>query len=95
MSEMYRPSWCQEPACACLTSYDERICVGRLPEPVAHDDMFNTHNLCLDADTLMAINDADAYYLIRCLTQVREDVVRHELYHEGRGVVYDLKGGKP
>lgn len=94
-NENQRPPWCQDPACQCLTGYGGRICVGRLPAAEAHDDMLNTHHLCLGADILLAINDADAYYLTKCLTAVRRDVEAHGLYHQGRGETYDLKRGKP
>ena len=94
MSEMERPHWCQDETCERLTGYDGRICVGRLPAAEPHDDMLNTHHLCLE-DLLLAINDADAYYMIKCMTAVRRDVEAHGLYHKGRGEVYDLKGGKP
>lgn len=94
MSEMERPHWCQDETCECLTGYDGRICVGRLAAAERHDDMLNTHHLCLE-DILLSINDADAYYMIKCMTAVRRDVEAHGLYHEGRGTVYDLKGGKP
>ncbi len=93
MSATDRPSWCQDETCRCLTGYNERICVGRLAEKTPHDDLFNTHNLCLDRDTMLAINDADAYYFIRCMQAVREDVTQYNLYEPGRGEFYDL-GGK-
>lgn len=90
--EVPRPHWCQDETCTPLTGYDGRMCVGRLQEKQRHDDMFNTHHLCLEEDILLAINDADAYYLSRCLAAVRRDVQEHGLYHEGRGEIYDLRG---
>jgi len=92
MSEIDRPSWCQDETCLCLTSYDEQFCVGRLPEKSPHDDLFNTHNLCFDRDTLWQINDADAYYLTRCMQAVRADVESQGLYRPpGRGETWDLR----
>lgn len=100
MSATDRPSWCQNEACLCLTSYGERICVGRLPEKTRHDDLFNTHNFCLERESLgeenfcEPINDADAYYFARCMQAVREDVKQNSLYDPGRGKFYDFKGEK-
>jgi hypothetical protein len=78
--EIDRPSWCQNPECACLTGYAGRFCVGRLPKPQPHDDLLNTHNFCLESDFMMGINDQDAYYFIRGLAAVRGDVAARKLY---------------
>lgn len=99
MSAADRPAWCPDETCQCLTGYAQRICVGRLAEKSPHDDLFNTHNFCLERESLgeenfqEPINDADAYYFIRCMTAVREDVTQNGLYEPGRGKFYDL-GGK-
>ncbi len=92
MAETDRPEWCQDESCACLTSYDQRICVGRLPEKTPHDDLFNTHNFCLGQDIMLSINDADAYYLTRSMQAVRTDVESKHLYRPpGRGETWDLR----
>jgi hypothetical protein len=54
-----------------------------------HGDMVNTHSLCLE-DSRFHLNDADAYYLMRCLKAVREDVSRNRLWCEGKGTIYDF-----
>lgn len=102
MAAIDRPTWCQDPSCECLTSYNQRMCVGRLPEKIPHDpdgrdpngeeELFNTHNFCLDKDTKLAINDADAYFFTRCMEAVRADIEALKLYvPPGRGVIWDLK----
>jgi hypothetical protein len=63
--------------------------VGRLPEMLPHDDMFNTHSLCLK-ESRFYLNDADAYYLIRCFQAVRTDVKENHLWCGGRGTIYDF-----
>jgi hypothetical protein len=101
MSALDRPNWCPDAACLCLTGYAARMCVGRLPEKVPHDHMFNTHSFCLEGKSIgmaneqRAINDADAYYLTRCMQAVRDDVTAHGLYCQGKGSVYDQRGGAP
>jgi hypothetical protein len=95
VNDVDRPEWCQDATCQCLTGYAGRICVGRLEHKTPHDDLFNTHNLCFDQDTLFQVNDADAYYLTRCLQAVRADVEQHNLYRPpGRGETWEMGGGK-
>jgi len=89
MSDLDRPSWCPDRTCLCLTGYDSRMCVGRLRETLPHGDMFNTHSLCLEENRFY-LNDADAYYLRRCLQAVREDVSQNRLWCGGKGTIYDF-----
>lgn len=97
MSEMFRPSWCQNPECLCLVSFADRVCVGRLPEKEPHDDLFNTHNFCLDPDILLAINFGDATFMVESLMAVRKDVLEHGLWHDDQGMDRDfvLVRGRP
>lgn len=44
---MENPSFCPHNDCSCL-SYRQCICVGRLPTPVSHDGVDNTHRVCLE-----------------------------------------------
>lgn len=62
-----------------LLSYGGRISVERLAQPIPHQGALNTHLLRLDRDVYY-INDADAYYLIKCLNAVRKDVEHEHLY---------------
>lgn len=101
MSAIDRPDWCPDPECTCLTGFAERICVGRLPQKVAHDDLFNTHNLCLERESLgeenfcEPINDADAWYFSRCMQAVRKDVEQAGLYRPpGLGETWGFKRGE-
>ncbi|MBI4642491.1 MAG: hypothetical protein HY743_01850 [Deltaproteobacteria bacterium] len=95
--EIFRPDWCQNPECLCLTSFDARICLGRLPEPEPHDDLLNTHNLCLEADFMTAINFADATFFIESMMAVRKDVLENGLWHDDQGMDRDfvLVRGRP
>ena len=97
MSELERPDWCQNPECRCLGSFGGRICVGRLPEPEPHDDLFNTHNFCLGEGTLIAINFADATFFIESFLAVRKDVLENGLWHDEQGMDRDfmLVRGRP
>ncbi len=67
--------------------------MGRLSKLSKHDDLMNSHRFCMDEETSFEINDADAYYLGKCMVAVRQDVLTNALYHEGRGIFYDLAGG--
>ena len=64
-----RPAWCPHPDCEfvvvkCLHG----MCGGKLPEPVPHDDDFNTHRICLrgagenDQPFDLQINRTDAWW---------------------------------
>ena len=42
-----RPSWCPHADCAFIRLTDNVACVGKLPIPILHDGVPNTHRLCL------------------------------------------------
>ncbi len=75
-----RPENCPEPNCQYLTSYDGRICFGRLPKLVQHDDLFNSHRCCEDGEPV-ELNATDAYYWAKGCIVVIQDVLRHALYN--------------
>ncbi len=89
MAEIDRPAECPDQNCTCLTSFAGRICVGRLAKKIMHDDMFDTHQICLETDSY-CINDADAFYFMECMGMVRKDVRDHNLWCGGRGETYDF-----
>ena len=88
-----RPDWCPDPDCTYLDSYGDRACVGRLPEPVYHEDgddepdLRNTHHLCLENEgeiITLRVNDQDMYLLGKLAKVIREDVMMHGLPADGR-----------
>lgn len=74
----------------CLASYDDAMCSGRMPKKRQHDELWNTHRLCMGPDDEYQINDADAYYLIKMMAAIRKDVKDNRLYNPGRGDWYDF-----
>lgn len=74
----------------CITSYDDAMCVGRLPEKRQHDELYNTHRLCMGEDDFYELNDADAYYLKKMMQAIRKDVEDNALYDPGKGDWYDF-----
>jgi hypothetical protein len=42
-----RPKWCPNPDCEFKRIAVDHICVGKLPEPIPHNNDENTHRMCL------------------------------------------------
>jgi len=63
-----RPSWCPHSDCLFVRRAMDAMCVGHLPEPIAHDGDFNQHRWCLNgtSDTGgvfdLQINDTDLWW---------------------------------
>lgn len=75
---MGRPVWCPHSNCEFKCHCQNLMCVGKLPEPVPHDGIDNTHRLCFDERETghgihdMQLNWGDAWNLIRLLNQIKE-----------------------
>ena len=92
-NETMRPAWCPDRSCGCIDSWGNStpegyvgcLCVGRLPGPVAHDDLFNTHNFCMNDGTQEGftpdqINYADAGYIGKLMALIMQYVDANGLY---------------
>lgn len=77
-----RPSWCpRQDDCDPVYSGFDRTCLGRLREIARHDDLMNTHNLCLDCgDISLEVNDEDLWILGKTAAAGRKDVADNGLY---------------
>ena len=77
MSEQWkqeRPAWCPHSDCQFHMRTQDSACAGKLPIPVDHDGIENTHRLCLhgakdDGEWTfdLQINRGDAWNLNRVL----------------------------
>ena len=73
---MKRTDWCPHKDCEFNIQSQNKMCVGKLPNPVQHDDDFNTHRLCIDTRETghgifdLQINHTDSWNLKRLLNDI-------------------------
>lgn len=70
-----RPRWCPHADCEYLLSFQESCCGGRLPKLEPHDEDFNTHRLCIEADGVfdLQVNRNDLFVLLRLIGVIYAD----------------------
>lgn len=74
-----RPAWCPHRNCQPLQTANNVTCVGRLPTPISHDGINNTHRWCLrGADRNggvlgLQVNVGDLWRFSLLFDTVRED----------------------
>jgi hypothetical protein len=72
-----RPNWCPHSECIYKANSQNLMCVGQLSEPVLHDEVQNTHRLCIDTRETghgifdLQINWTDSWNLIRLLNLIK------------------------
>ena len=87
----YRPDWCPFPEHQCLLSYSGVFALGRLPKPLRHDGLLDTHCFCfsqwddgenqiMDPAQVAYFNLADMIYLKRCMLAGIADILENKLY---------------
>jgi hypothetical protein len=75
---MDNPAWCPHNDCICL-SWRQCFCVGRLPVPVPHDGIDNTHRWCLNGASDeggvldLLVNSGDLWNFVVLFDIVRRD----------------------
>jgi hypothetical protein len=73
-----QPEWCPHNDCRFKIQSQDKMCIGKLPEPEPHDNDLNDHRLCLDTRETghgifdLQLNWTDAYNLIRLLFTIKE-----------------------
>lgn len=77
---MERPDNCPDPeGCDPIMSGFDRTCFGRLRQKQPHDDLFNTHAMCMDGEQT-EVNDEDMWIIGKGAKAIRKDVADNNLY---------------
>lgn len=77
-----RPDWCPYTTCIYLLQSQDKMCVGRLPEPQAHNEGINTHRFCLDERETghgihdLLVNTGDLWNMHRLFSAIKKDKER-------------------
>ena len=80
-----RPSWCPHPDCVFVRRAMDAICVGHLPELVAHDGDFNHHRFCLNGASDsggvfdLQVNNTDLWWFRQMFSALDGKAVEHTL----------------
>ena len=69
-----RPIWCPHVECKTLRCLQQMMCVGLMPEPVAHGADYNTHRLCLVEEEATSVLDERIFNQILDLQINKSDV---------------------
>jgi len=89
-----KPSWCPHNDCVCL-SWRQSFCVGRLPIPVPHDGIDNTHHWCLNGASDnggvldLQVNSGDLWNFVVLFDIVRWDEGRTPILEEHHKPAYN------
>ena len=73
-----RTKWCPHVECIFIETFQDSMCIGRLPKKVEHDKDFNTHRWCLKGVLPMheifdlQINKTDAFWFNLLFKIVRD-----------------------
>ena len=70
-----RPETCQHKDCQFILIFQNSICGGKMPKPLPHDSIINTHRICFltEEDKKpfdLQINKTDAWWMIRALNKM-------------------------
>jgi hypothetical protein len=83
MAEIDRPEDCEED-CACLGSFDDRLCLGMMSEPKKHRignlELANNVKLCLLPDDYES-NAGDLYYIASLAILGIKHIIKNDLYN--------------
>ena len=89
-----RPAWCTHEDCRYCLRAQDALCIGHLPEPVAHGPDTNIYRLCIQAGEVfdLQLNDSDLFHFRRLFDALEmEDIKAMRERHERE--IEDLQSG--
>ena len=89
-----KPSWCPHNDCVYL-SWRQGFCVGRLPVPISHEGVDNTHRWCLNGASDnggvfdLQVNSGDLWNFVVLFDVIRRDEGRTPILEERHKPAYN------